>query len=389
MTELEVALQQSTIRQALAPELLRERAAGLARLSDFGPGLAPALSQFQSFFSGISLTSHGLRRLSGHVLRALVSHLRLVAELRRTPELFAGRLNDPLIIVGQARTGTSYLQRLLGSLPGNRFLTFWEAREPIPDLEHDDRIERYEHLAEFIRQTEPELASKYPIDVKGPEECMFLTDPSLMSLSFPFMDAPCSDYAGWVVDDSHHEAYDTYRKLLLYLQAQAPERRFILKSPSHFGQLTELLRAVPEARLIHTHRDPVQTLGSICSTQKTVMGPAVAGWTDTLVGRDMLGWFELGTARNAAQREHLHAGVNIDVQFHDLTRDPLLVVERIYRHFGLEWTPQVGAALRAELSRSQPPEVGRHRYSLEEYGLTAGDVAERLIAYRRRWGFAA
>ncbi len=378
----------SLVRETLAPQALLTRAANLARLDDFGPNFDPALAAFQDLFGAVPLTRHGLRKLAAHAMQALVNRLRLVHAERQTPELFAGQLNEPLIIVSLGRGGTSYLHQLLSCLPGRRFLASWEVMEPIPDAEEDNRIEHYEILTSMFNSSRPGLGTQHQTGARAPEECMFLLDPSLVSLSFTWFDAPCPAYYDWVHDPRHSEPYQIYRKLLLYLQATAPEQKLVLKSPAHFGQLKALLRAVPEARLVHTHRDPLQALGSMCSVRETLVGPSSSGFDRARIGRETLAGVEAMIARNAEQREGLGEQQNFDLGFDDLTRDPLHSVARICEHFGLPWNEAARAALQLVLAQSQATPRAPHRYDLRDYGLKPDAVAERLASYRRRWGFA-
>lgn len=371
----------------LSPERLLERARHLARLDDFGPDIRPALNMLCDCFDEAPLTALGQSNLALHVTQALVTRLRLVQERKRTPALFEGCLNDPIVIVGLPRTGTSYLQQLLACLPGRRYLHFWEAREPIPDID-DQRVPYYEHVARLLTQAMPELAAQHPIDAHGAEECMFLLDPSLISQSFVLVDAPCRAYFDWAIDPRHHEPYLIYRQLLLYLQASTPGARLVLKSPAHFAMLTPLTQAVPEARLVHTHRDPLQILPSMCSLQETFFRASASGFDRRQHGASRLAFLEGMMARNAEQRALLPAVQIFDLDFGDLIRQPLLSVRLVHEHFGFGWSDADEQALLAELARGVPAQVGRHHYRLEDYGLHAAEVAERLQAYRQRFGFA-
>ena len=70
----------------------------------------------------------------------------------------------------------------------------------------------------------------------------------------------------------------------------------------------------------------------------------------------------------------------------DLMRDPIGVVDRIYRSFALELTTEAEARMRAFLAANPKDKSGRHRYTLEEFGLDARRETERFADYTRRFG---
>jgi hypothetical protein len=72
------------------------------------------------------------------------------------------------------------------------------------------------------------------------------------------------------------------------------------------------------------------------------------------------------------------------VDYRDLVAEPAGTVRSIYKEFGLELTPDFDARLSGEQGR---PYVSTHSYSLEEYGLEAGEIRRRLapLFERFRW----
>ena len=74
----------------------------------------------------------------------------------------------------------------------------------------------------------------------------------------------------------------------------------------------------------------------------------------------------------------------MDVNYFDLVEDPFEVVRRIYQHFG--WTLEQATLdamddwlfRQAEKRRTEP----RHRYALEDYGLTPEAVNAAFKRYR-------
>ena len=63
-------------------------------------------------------------------------------------------------------------------------------------------------------------------------------------------------------------------------------------------------------------------------------------------------------------------------------------MERIYRFLELEMEPAV-PAMEDYLERAKALKRHPHRYSLAEFGLDSGEVAERTADYVRTYGIAA
>ena len=67
----------------------------------------------------------------------------------------------------------------------------------------------------------------------------------------------------------------------------------------------------------------------------------------------------------------------------EFVADPVGTVESVYARFGLPLTGAAADAMRAlHAERARPRRRGRaHRYTLADFGLTAGQVDERFAAY--------
>ncbi len=53
-------------------------------------------------------------------------------------------------------------------------------------------------------------------------------------------------------------AYAYHRRFLQTLQVPGESHRWLLKAPSHLPQLRTLFAIYPDARIIRTHRDPLE-----------------------------------------------------------------------------------------------------------------------------------
>jgi hypothetical protein len=75
----------------------------------------------------------------------------------------------------------------------------------------------------------------------------------------------------------------------------------------------------------------------------------------------------------------LPADRQLDVHYEDLERDWRATLRRIYGFLGLELDPALPAMERYQRRCSKVK--GPHQYSLEQFGLTAGQVLESMSSY--------
>ena len=78
---------------------------------------------------------HPLGRYMTHeiVVNYLVQRLWLVETRKKEPEIFKQPLRPPLIIIGLARSGTTFLHNLLAIDPAHRALPQWLLTRPFPE----------------------------------------------------------------------------------------------------------------------------------------------------------------------------------------------------------------------------------------------------------------
>ena len=75
--------------------------------------------------------------------------------------------------------------------------------------------------------------------------------------------------------------------------------------------------------------------------------------------------------------------------FRELISDPVAAIERMYRSFGIEATPEASARMRAWIAANPQGKHGGHKYTLEQFGLAEGEIRERFARYAERWNSRA
>ncbi len=374
---------------SLDPDALERRAARRAGLEPEVPRLfRDGLRELvRALDSEARLTLLGRFAARTQILRLLENRARVAADRARSPEIACEQIVRPLFVVGLPRTGTTLLHTLLAQDPATRAPLAWEAREPSPPPERES-FERDPRIAPCARDLEglykllPEFRAVHPMAADWPQECVAITAHAFVSLQFSTT-WRIPAYTSWMRAQDHGPAYALHRRFLQHLQWRNPGERWELKTPGHLWTLGALFAAYPDAGVIHTHRDPVRVLASLASLAAQLRKIASDAIDPGEIGRE---WGpELASALSSASsfraREPGLAERFVDVQFGDLNRDPLGVVEAIYAHFGLELGREARARMETFLRANAREKHGVHRYRLEDFELDPVEERRRFSAY--------
>lgn len=380
-------------RPSLDVDSLYEAAARRTGLSDFGgddhrEGLVRLVRSIES-----EAKTNLLGRISAHtqIVDLLATRLELTAHRASHPELAHERVEKPLFVLGLPRTGTTLLYELLACDASSRSPTSWELARPCPPPEPstyatDPRIAPIAANLRQFKKMVPTLDAIHPIGAALPQECVVITAPSFRSFQFQLsFDIP--SYQDWYMSTDIAPAYRFHRRFLEHLQSQFRGARWVLKSPAHLGHLEALLAEYPDARIVQTHRDPLDVIPSVSSLHHAVRGFGSDDVVPSVVGAQQSAIWSEFLDRAMAARARLDPSRFLDVRFEDVLVDPIAVVKRIYAHFDLELTSAAEAAMRRHLAAHPREKHGRHVYTLGMFGLTEAGIRRDFGAYRAHLGF--
>ena len=351
-------------------------------LDDFGgtaheEGLRILVEDLASPEAGLTGAGNYFQR--GQVKSALVGRLLTQARFAEFPAYAAVPVERPIFVVGLPRTGTTALHRLLHADPRHQGLELWltefpQPRPPRETWEGDPVFAAMQAAFAEHHVTNPEFMGIHYMDATSVEECWRLLRQTGKSISFESL-AHVPRYSAWLAGQDWTDAYARHRANLQLIGLHDPDKRWVLKNPSHLAALDALMAVYPDALVVCTHRDPVTSVASACS----LSAEATAGHSTTFVGPtigrtqlDMLSrsWRAFTGARPAYDPAQF-----VDVDYREFVQDPVATTRGIYDAFGLDWTPEAAAAV-GEIDRESRSGGKRpsHRYSLEDYGLTEAEV---------------
>ena len=69
-------------------------------------------------------------------------------------------------------------------------------------------------------------------------------------------------YTEWLQQQDWTDAYARHKQNLQLVGLNDPEKRWVLKNPSHLTALDALMTVYPDALIVYTHRDPVTCIAS-------------------------------------------------------------------------------------------------------------------------------
>ncbi len=327
------------------------------------------------------------------ILQILQMRLRLVDDARRHPEIEAQRIEQPLVVIGLPRTGTTIMYDLLTQDPASRAPREFEWYIPWPASEEatfatDPRIAVVTAMYDNYLKHAPELTSIQRLDCTQPGECNHGMTFHFAGSNF-WAEYGVPKFMQWIIDEVPEGLYRTHKRLLQQFQWKGPKGRWVLKSPHHLFDLGGLLETYPDAGLVWTHRDPVSTFSSLSGFVAALQRATGGGGDLHAIGRSV---FELWSAAMARatrlRRENPEVDARIiDIAHRDVVVDPVGSIRRVYARFDLPFTDalqdRIGTFLADNPSASR---LGRHKHSPEQYGIDPEEVHARLAEYYDRFG---
>lgn len=359
-------------RPSLDPDVLWAKALASAPPAGESAGRSPRdIADFRlrldrlthALHSEAALNPLGLTIAHGQLARTIRQRLQLGALWQNRPDLPQTPIAPPVIVVGQMRSGTTRLHRLLAADPqlaATRFCDSWLPCPTTPDMRP---LWAGFQLA-VARWLDPWLETIHPFGATRADEELGWLAAALDH---------CAYEAQWRIPSftAFSEARDpapVYAEFARILRSDAAWRGNaahprVLKVPQFAEDLPALLAQFPGARVVRTRRDSEDVLASAASLVANQMAiqsdSAEMGWIEGEVARKL-------ALREARMDEALACfdGKLAEVDFAELDADWQGAMALVYRTLELPLGPAAKGAMAGEQTRAAK---GAHRHHRAGY----------------------
>lgn len=315
---------------------------------------------------------------------------------RRTP------LEQPVFVVGHARSGTTLMHTLLARDARFSFFRTWEMFLPsITQKKIVDGLVALDRwlgrpLARRVLAFEERAFAKgrqmHPMGLANPEEDEFLLllafATPVLAMLFPHQsELNRLFFFDRLPERQRRRVLDFYEDVVrrqLWLRGGT---RHLSKNPVFVGKLRSLVDRFPDARFVLMERHPYETIPSILKMMER-------------------NWKAVGANRETIRRElHVLGELSFDyytyalevldelppercavVAYADLVERPAKTIEQVYARLGIPLAPAFAERLAEEEKRSRSHR-SEHVYSLEEYGIPRAEIRARLAPLFERFGW--
>jgi len=307
------------------------------------------------------------------------------------PSLRRTQVRAPVFCVGHARSGTTYLHRMMAKDPQFSYVLMYEMFFPsllekrvlralfrIDEVAFGRRLRR--KLDAIEQRAFAETNDMHKTGFFVPEEDDFLLTWSLGSgfwiVMFPYMGE---------LDFYHVDRWSAgKRRRMMTFYKECVRRQLALngggihlsKNPTFCGRVESLIETFPDARFVVPVRNPYETIPSLLKMLQTEWN--LRGRDDHLIRTSLrvLADQSFDSYEHPLEVLARHPGTrSCVVDYRDLVSRTPITMRRVYDGLGLELPATVAEAI--ESAGGQAHE-STHRYSLEEFGLDPDEIHTHL-----------
>jgi hypothetical protein len=336
----------------------------------------------------------GMKR---QIQKLLVNRLLIALDRHRFPGITAEKIEQPVFIIGFARSGTTFLHSLLAEDPEVLSLQSWNVLTPSPPPGAgpiaSGRLAYAQRAMEDWMDFCPAQRPMHPYIDKGAFQ--LCEDEEVLTLDFryayPYYLFRVPTLEGAILDNEQAGAFAFHREVLQHFQWNTGKRHWICKSPAAQHHLDAIFQAYPDARCIWAHRPMTEMFASLV-TLSNVLFDTVAG-----EAKDRRDWAHTFALSMKAAFDRLLANDLIDdprimhIDFREMSSAPMAAIGKMYEWLGRPVTQNFSDRVAGWLADpdNRVDRYGRYPYSYEALGVDESWIAGLFSDYAQRFGLAS
>lgn len=364
----------------LDPEALWAKGArGFAAEDESGGRSEEDAADFRARLAVLTRALQGEARLNplgrciahGQLVRAIRHRLALGRLWRARPDLLETPLAPPILVVGQMRSGTTRIHRLLAADPAHCATRFCDSWRPLPSRPDLRPLRAGAELA-LARRIDPWLDTIHPFGAARADEELGWLAAALDHCAYE-VQWRVPGFTGW---SEARDPAPVYREFGRIMRTDAAhrgnaQRPRVMKTPQFAEDCRALLSQFPDARVVVAQRCGAETLRSsvsLVANQMAIQSDAAdlsaieAEWRRKIALRE--------TRAEAALADF--AGPVARIDFARLDADWRAEIAAVYAALGLPLTAPALAAMTREMASASPhPEHARQLQDFEGRGAPA------------------
>ncbi|MEP5938506.1 MAG: sulfotransferase [Erythrobacter sp.] len=355
-------------------ELLRRASKGFAAEDESAGRSADDVADFRLRLENLcaavqaeaQLNAVGRAFAYGLITRAIQQRFALGALWRKQPELLETEIAPPIIVVGQMRSGTTRIHRLLAADPAHSATRFCDSWHPVPE-KPDFRPIRGTFKLFMARRLDPWIDTIHPFGAaRADEELGWLAS----AFDHSAYEAQWS-IPSYVAFSEARDASAIYREFARLLRTDAGQhghgaRPRVLKVPQFTEDLPALLEQFPGARLVVSRRCSEETFRSsvsLVANQMVIQSDQVdLEWIEQEWRRKI----ELRQARMEAALSNFNGAV-ATIDFDHLGADWEGEMRDLYDALGIDLSAEALTGMQAEMRKSEGGAHNSHAAQLKRF----------------------
>ena len=196
-------------------------------------------------------------------------------------------------------------------------------------------------------------------------------------------------YQVWIESHDNKPGYIYLKRLLQFLQWQKKSsgqkgQRWLLKTPHHLHHMDLLLQTFPGIQVLQTHRDPLETIPSVCSFHHALYKLSTDNPSPIEVGQQWSDKFSRGISHTMAVRQQ-QPNAFFDVFYQDTVAEPEKVINDVYNFIGWDLTQTAKQAMETYREENTRDKRQAHHYSMKDFNLTEQGIKTQFADYRGRY----